>query len=335
MSSRRKQSARSAALANIKDMTSPFAAVVRAAKRKCADSSESAREASSSLTPVKSPAKRQCGQDKQANGGGLDIFKHRGRIDWADICDDDNDDTLWDLIGTMAGERKLPENEELFPDEDTLTATPTKKTKTPRQTPAHSPAKAKSPVRAESPKFKLVDGGRDKDATPTKHRGGRDSDTTPVKRRDHRSAAAAPSAGRATPEDRELDKSVIARRQKQVDYGKNTIGYQNYVAMVPKAKRAKNDPRTPDKFAKYSRRSVHDTDGGRHHECVLAWTNLVVFVCRSWDMQIKKWRQALHQYDDDADSFVSLASELDFSASELSDFIDGTSPLPSSRKTST
>lgn len=69
----------------------------------------------------------------------------------------------------------------------------------------------------------------------------------------------------------ERDPIVLRRRQKQIDYGKNTLGYQNYVENVPKINRTREQPRTPRKSVKYSR--------------------------RSWDQQIKLWRIKLHNFD--------------------------------------
>ncbi|KAF7272025.1 hypothetical protein GWI33_015164 [Rhynchophorus ferrugineus] len=69
----------------------------------------------------------------------------------------------------------------------------------------------------------------------------------------------------------EDDPAIISRREKQIEYGKNTIGYDNYLKTVPKGSRTQDDPQTPNKYKKYSR--------------------------RGWDGLIKKWRLQLHKYD--------------------------------------
>ncbi|CAH0715482.1 unnamed protein product, partial [Brenthis ino] len=78
---------------------------------------------------------------------------------------------------------------------------------------------------------------------------------------------------------------VLQRRQKQIDYGKNTVGYHNYLKEVPIDKRTKEDIKTPDKFTKYSR--------------------------RSWDMLIKMWRKKLHEYDTEPNSKLNIESDED------------------------
>ncbi|CAD6239008.1 GSCOCG00008600001-RA-CDS [Cotesia congregata] len=69
----------------------------------------------------------------------------------------------------------------------------------------------------------------------------------------------------------ETEPSILARRQKEIDYGKNTIGYDRYIQMVPKNERTKEHPKTPPKHAKYSR--------------------------RAWDGMVRLWRKQLHQWD--------------------------------------
>ncbi|XP_023242573.1 oocyte-specific histone RNA stem-loop-binding protein 2-like [Centruroides sculpturatus] len=69
----------------------------------------------------------------------------------------------------------------------------------------------------------------------------------------------------------ETDSVILERREKQIQYGKITPEYQKYISEIPKRKRSKHHPRTPNKHRKYSR--------------------------RSWDKQIRIWRSQLHQWD--------------------------------------
>lgn len=44
---------------------------------------------------------------------------------------------------------------------------------------------------------------------------------------------------------REKDPTTLARRDKQIEMGKNTLAYDRYLRLVPKHKRVKKNPRTP------------------------------------------------------------------------------------------
>jgi len=72
----------------------------------------------------------------------------------------------------------------------------------------------------------------------------------------------------------ESDEHRLAQRQKQIEYGYKTIGYQMYLSTVPKSERQPGNvshPVTPRKNQKCSK--------------------------RSWDGQVRKWRRLLHVYD--------------------------------------
>jgi len=66
----------------------------------------------------------------------------------------------------------------------------------------------------------------------------------------------------------ERDLLVLARREKQLDYGKNTSDYDTYLKHVPREARTSRMPRTPDRFKKYSR--------------------------RQWDGMVKAWKLNIH-----------------------------------------
>ncbi|XP_076461739.1 uncharacterized protein LOC143294193 [Babylonia areolata] len=77
-------------------------------------------------------------------------------------------------------------------------------------------------------------------------------------------------------------KDQLARRQKDIDYGKATSGYKNYLERVPKEQRGNLCPQTPEKNEKVAR--------------------------RVWDITVRNWRRTLHQWDVPAKESTPLSS---------------------------
>lgn len=103
-----------------------------------------------------------------------------------------------------------------------------------------------------------------KDRRPFLRRGGKRS------HRDDSSGSSRSSQGSKVPVQQETDSVVLERRQKQIDYGKNTLAYDQYLKNVPKETRPFFMPRTPDKNIQYSRRQ---------------WDGLI----KAWKLQVHAW----------------------------------------------
>eukprot|EP00889_Picochlorum_renovo_P000779 jgi/Picre1/27809/NNA_000773.t1 len=93
--------------------------------------------------------------------------------------------------------------------------------------------------------------------------------------------------------DRETDPHRISQRQRQIDFGKNTIGYQRYLEQHPKHKRSKGLPRTPDVYQKCSK--------------------------RAFDGQVRKWRRRLHDWDLPDTSAANVSASVDVSPGVATD----------------
>eukprot|EP01111_Echinosteliopsis_oligospora_P011099 TRINITY_DN3575_c0_g1_i1.p1 TRINITY_DN3575_c0_g1~~TRINITY_DN3575_c0_g1_i1.p1 ORF type:complete len:200 (+),score=59.25 TRINITY_DN3575_c0_g1_i1:45-644(+) len=90
-------------------------------------------------------------------------------------------------------------------------------------------------------------------------------------------------------EEKEQDEHRLKMRERQIGFGKNTLGYQRYLEMIPREKRKRGDPMTPDKTRVCSK--------------------------RSWDGVIRKWRRQLHAFDpetEDNQVTIDLNEDVDW-----------------------
>jgi len=169
---------------------------------------------SSELTPTSSPLVKQHTKPR--------------RLDWAELYlqgSDDEDDDLFDFtICSSSTRAKI--------DEDTLTSTPSKENKAIH---ANSPRKQSNPPELDGPEVNRI-AKCDVFKAPKN-----DMASNLVKGSSSKSLNASFSAASASAANgaMETDMDVLRRRQKQIDYGKNTIGYQTYTTLIPKDKRAK------------------------------------------------------------------------------------------------
>ena len=86
------------------------------------------------------------------------------------------------------------------------------------------------------------------------------------------------------------------RREKQISYGKNTIAYDKYIRLVPKSERSNRDPRTPQKYRRYSR--------------------------RQWEGIVKKWKQDIHSVVNSVEEGEQARAKIMDDGSSIGSWID-------------
>eukprot|EP00301_Raphidiophrys_heterophryoidea_P017526 c27593_g1_i1.p1 GENE.c27593_g1_i1~~c27593_g1_i1.p1 ORF type:complete len:215 (+),score=67.60 c27593_g1_i1:73-645(+) len=117
-------------------------------------------------------------------------------------------------------------------------------------------------------------------------------------------------ADNAEPKKREVetDPQKIAQREKQISFGKNTIGYDNYTKTIPKNKRERGNPQ-------------HPTTPNPRRKCSK----------RAFDGLVKAWRRALHKWDPaNANSAKDTDDQQIVADDDLLDDLDALTPAPES-----
>ena len=136
-------------------------------------------------------------------------------------------------------------------------------------------------IRSHAPKRE-----RDFDAAPPAKQRATTNDLSLDRTLDELFAEGGALAGQLRPR-KEEDARRLAQRAKQVEFGKNTNGYENYVRAVPKRERKgyQEHPRTPDITQEASK--------------------------RKFDGIVQAWRRKLHEWDEPAPTAPAPAAAAD------------------------
>ncbi len=97
----------------------------------------------------------------------------------------------------------------------------------------------------------------------------------------------------------------LTQRQKQIDFGKNTIGYQKYIQTVPRFVLFYiiNYSLTITTCSRWERNPSHPVTPDKHKAAST----------RAWQGQIRVWRRALHKFDPPSkheDAFTPMEASL-------------------------